>query len=84
MLVKKTGIKLHIGVDTLGLPHMLMFTTANITDRDGALKMIEHYGLFNHYKFSRLLKFLVDGGYTGESFASAVYTLTEAIVEVAI
>ena len=43
MQVKKTGIKLHIGVDTLGLPHILLLTTANITDRDGALNMIKHY-----------------------------------------
>ena len=60
-----------------------MLTTANITDRDGALNMLEHYSSFNHYLFSRLLKFLVDGGYTGEYFASSVYTLTEAVVEVA-
>ena len=33
--------------------------------------------------FSRLLKFLVDGGYTGEYFASSVHALTEAVVEVA-
>ena len=33
--------------------------------------------------FSRLLNFLVDGGYTGECLASSVYALTEAIVEVA-
>ena len=81
--VKKTGIKLHIGVDTLGLPHILMVTTADITDRDGGLNMLEHYNSFNNYMFSRLLKFLVDGGYTGEYFASSVYALTEAVVEVA-
>ena len=60
-----------------------MLTTANITDRDGALNMIKHYISFNDYMFSRLLKFLVDGGYTGEYFASSVYALTEAVVEVA-
>lgn len=79
---KKTGIKLHIGVDTLGLPHILMVTTADITDRDGGLNMLEHYNSFNNYMFSRLLKFLVDGGYTREYFASSVYALTEAVVEV--
>ena len=40
---KVSGIKLHIVVDTLGLPHAMYITTANITDRDGAIKMI----LFN-------------------------------------
>ena len=38
---------------------------------------------FNNDIFSRLLKFLVDGGYTGEYFASSVCALTEAVVEVA-
>ncbi len=33
----------HMGfceVDTLGLPHALLVTTANVTDRAGALEMI--------------------------------------------
>ena len=33
---KVSEIKLHILVDTLGLPHALFVTTANVTDRDGA------------------------------------------------
>ena len=32
---KKSGIKLHIGVDILGLPHAIMLTTAKVTDRKG-------------------------------------------------
>ena len=32
---KKSGVKLHLGVDILGLPHMLLITSANITDRNG-------------------------------------------------
>lgn len=43
MLLKKSGIKLHIGVDVLGLPHMIMMTAANTTDRKGAVRMIEYY-----------------------------------------
>ena len=37
---KKTGIKRRIGVDILGLPHVVMLTAANVTDRDGAFQMI--------------------------------------------
>jgi len=36
---KVSGIKLHIGVDILGLPHVMMITTANITDRNGAIDL---------------------------------------------
>ena len=38
--MKMSGIKLHIVVDTLGLPHAMYITTANVTNRDGAIKMI--------------------------------------------
>ena len=37
---KVSGIKLHIVVDTLGLPHALYITRANVTDRKGAEEMI--------------------------------------------
>ena len=32
---------MHIGVDILGLPHMIMVTTANVTDRNGAIDMVD-------------------------------------------
>lgn len=80
--VKKNGIKLHIAVDILGLPHMTHITAANVSDRDGAIEMIENY-VYNRCVLSRVLKFLVDGGYTGERFAKAVKRLTGAVVEVA-
>ena len=38
-----TGIKRHIGVDTNGLPHAIHVTTANVTDRAGALMMFTAY-----------------------------------------
>ena len=41
--VKKSGIKLHIGVDILGLPHTMLIITANVTDRDGAIAMLTSY-----------------------------------------
>ena len=37
---KVSGIKLHIVVDTLGLPHAIHITCANVTDRNGAQEMI--------------------------------------------
>ena len=76
---KVAGIKLHLGVDILGLPNGIHVTTANITDRDGALEMLEIYAP----KLSKILKVLCDGGYTGENFANAVMALLGAVVEVA-
>ena len=38
---KVSGIKRHIAVDTPGLPHALHVTTANVTDRAGALAMFD-------------------------------------------
>jgi transposase len=54
-------------------------TTANVTDRDGALEMFEIY----QPNLVRTVKALVDGGYTGEKFALAVKTIIDAEVEVA-
>ncbi len=34
---------MHIGVDVLGLPHAIMITTADVTDRNGAINMIDYY-----------------------------------------
>ena len=72
---------MHIGVDTLGLPHTIMLTAANVTDRDGAVKMISHYcDVTNHLDL--LKKVLVDGGYSGENFAEAIKSVSGAEVEV--
>ena len=37
---KVSGIKRHIVVDTMGLPHAIIVTTADVTDRNGAIQMI--------------------------------------------
>lgn len=72
---------MHIGVDVLGLPHALMITTANVTDRSGAIDMVDHYcDVTNH--LSQIKKLLVDGGYTGENFANEIKKLSGAEVEV--
>jgi transposase len=57
---------------------MMAVTTANITDRNGALTMIGCAG----NTLSKCLKVLVDGGYSGENFAIEVKKLTGAEVEV--
>jgi transposase len=38
---KVSGIKRHLGVDTEGLPQGIEVTTADVTDRDGAILMVE-------------------------------------------
>ncbi len=38
---KVSGIKRHIAVDTQGLPHVIAVTTAEVTDRNGALQAID-------------------------------------------
>jgi transposase len=75
---KVSGIKRHIVVDTMGLPHALLVTTAEVTDRNGAVQMIT----LNLDNLSCVQKFLVDGGYCGEGFANAVKELCGAEVEV--
>ncbi len=78
---KVSGIKLHIGVDTLGLPHAIMVTTVNVTDRTGAINMVDYYcDVTDH--LSALKKIMADGGYTGETFANTVKALSGAEVEI--
>ena len=38
---KISGIKIHIVTDTMGLPHAISVTMANISDREAAVDMIE-------------------------------------------
>lgn len=55
---KVSGIKRHIAVDTNGLPHGIVVTTANVTDRDGGIMIAKH----NKEQLSEVEKMLVDGG----------------------
>ena len=64
---KVSGIKRHIAVDTQGLPHAIHVTTANVTDRAGALAMFDR----RRANLSQVQNVLVDGGYTGKPFATA-------------
>lgn len=76
---KVSGVKRHIAVDTQGLPHALGLSTANITDRVGALTALSIY----QDSLTGVEKLLADGGYTGQPFATGVRELLEAEVEVA-
>lgn len=75
---KVSGIKRHIAVDTQGLPHAICITTANVTDREGALLMFKT----RKDNLSNVKNVLVDGGYTGDTFAKAVEDILGASVEV--
>lgn len=65
---KVSGIKRHIAVDTQGLPHAIAVTTAEVTDRKGALRALERCkpGL------KRVESLLGDSGYSGKPFAQGV------------
>ena len=65
---KVSGIKRHIAVDTQGLPHAIAVTTAEVTDRKGALQALERCKPNLEYVQS----LLCDSGYTGEPFAEGV------------
>lgn len=73
-----SGIKRHIGVDTNGLPHAIHVTTANVTDRAGAIEMAKQH----KEVLSAVTNMLVDGGYSGPKFAAAIHELLNAKVEV--
>ena len=75
---KISGIKVHITVDTSGLPAAVHVTTADVTDRNGAIDMASS----DIDAFATIAKCLFDGGYTGEKFANAFQTITGAEVEV--
>lgn len=78
---KVSGIKRHICVDTQGLPHAIAVTTAEVTDRKGALQAMQRCkgGLV------RVQSVLADSGYVGQPFAQGVReTLGETVtVEIA-
>ena len=56
-------------------------TTANVTDRNSAIKMINYYCDVTD-NLSQIKKVLVDGGYTGQKFADEINKISSAEVEV--
>lgn len=75
---KVSGIKRHIAVDILGLPHAMAVTTADVTDRAGAVMALS----MNQANLSEVKNVLADSSYTGEPFAHAVENLLGATVEI--
>jgi transposase len=76
---KVSGIKRHIAVDTQGLPHAIAVTTAEITDRKGALQAMDRCKT----NLGRVQSVLADGGYVGQPFAETVKTTIGATVQIA-
>jgi hypothetical protein len=58
---KISGVKRHIAVDSQGLPHALLVTTANVSDKAGALQLLGK----QQQKLRQVANVLVDGGYQG-------------------
>ncbi|WP_241567003.1 IS5 family transposase [Hahella sp. KA22] len=77
---KVSEIKRHIAVDMQGLPHAVAISTAEVTDRKGALQALERCkpGL------NRVQSLLCDSGYTGEPFAQGVRDILDEHVTVQI
>ena len=76
---KVSGIKRHILVDILGLPHAIEVTTADVNDRVGALFMF----VLHEESLSEITNVLVVGGYTGERFEQMTRHILGATVEIA-
>ncbi|WP_207306661.1 IS5 family transposase [Xanthomonas oryzae] len=68
---KVSGIKRHIAVDTQGFPHAVAVTTAEVTDRQGALEALKRC----RSGLGRVKSLLCDSGYTGDPFAEGVQDL---------
>lgn len=77
---KVSGIKRHIAADTQGLPHAVAVTTAEVTDRKGALHALERC----KPNLRRVRSLLCDSGYTGKPFAQGVRDLLGEEVSVQI
>ncbi|WP_423231402.1 IS5 family transposase [Bacillus thuringiensis] len=75
---KVSGIKRHIAVDTNGLIHAIEVTTANITDREGAIQMYKRHTEI----LDKVTNILCDGGYTGPSFAQSIKEAIDGSVEI--
>ncbi|SFD96395.1 Transposase [Paracidovorax konjaci] len=77
---KVSGIKRHIAVDTQGLPHAVAVTTAEVTDRKGALLALTRC----KPTLSRVQSLLADSGDVGQPFAQGVQEILGGHVTVQI
>ena len=67
-----------MAVDILGLPLAIYVTTANKSDKAGAMEMLA----CNFFNLLGIKKILVDGVYTGSTFSDFVKNIYVAKVEV--
>lgn len=65
---KVSGIKRHIAVDTQGLPHAISVTTADVTDRKGALQAMRRCKA----SLDKVQRVPADAGYVGDPLALGV------------
>ncbi|MDO4795959.1 MAG: IS5 family transposase, partial [Brachymonas sp.] len=77
---KVSGIKRHIAVDSQGLPHAIAVSTANVTDRKGALQALQRC----KHRLKRVQSLLCDSGYVGKPFAQGVQDILGEHVQVQI
>ncbi|MED2175336.1 transposase, partial [Bacillus thuringiensis] len=75
---KFSGIERHIAVDTNRFIHAIEVTTANISDREGAIQMCER----QKKTLEKVTNILCDGGYTGPSFAQSIKEVIDCSVEI--
>jgi len=73
------GYNVQTAVDTQGLPHAIAVTTAEVTDRKGALLALGRCAA----DLQAVQSILADGGYIGQPFAHAVEELLGARVQIA-
>ena len=71
-------MKIHIAVDILGFPYAVGVSTANVSDRDGAVAIFSQ----PYYYSPRLEKILFDGAYTGDDFADKIRELVGTEIEI--
>ena len=74
---KVSGIKRHIAVDSNGLTHAIYVSTADVTDRNGAIEMLKKH----NDNLSQVQNILVDAVYVGEKFANSVSKILGCTVE---
>ena len=72
-------MKLHVATDVLGFPYASCVTTANISDKAGAIQMFSS----PHFNLSTVIVVLGDGTYEGDDLAAQIKALTGANVEIA-
>jgi transposase len=73
-----SGIKRHIAVDANGFPHAVHVTTANISDKAGAVEMFDRA----QASLPNVKNILCDGGYIGQPFADKIKKILGCPVEI--